>query len=203
MRILTIFTAAVGLIGLNTAGAAEAATTIPFSGTITGIGAGKLDSTCAPATSRGTLDPANSSASSGLGSFSYGHDWCFYGPVGPINGTFDLFFKGGDMHGTLAGLASPSGTVGLTNLNLSYTILSGTGKFSGATGSFGGIATADVRGRRPTSPLFTLGFTGDIIAPAVPEPATWAMMIVGFGAIGSVMRRKRASSAPFFGVRAS
>lgn len=30
---------------------------------------------------------------------------------------------------------------------------------------------------------------------AVPEPATWAMMILGFGAIGSVLRRRRAAFA--------
>jgi hypothetical protein len=28
----------------------------------------------------------------------------------------------------------------------------------------------------------------------VPEPATWAMMILGFGAIGFQMRRKRVSN---------
>jgi hypothetical protein len=27
-------------------------------------------------------------------------------------------------------------------------------------------------------------------AGAVPEPATWAMMLVGFGALGMVMRRR-------------
>ena len=31
--------------------------------------------------------------------------------------------------------------------------------------------------------------TGD--PPAVPEPATWAMMLFGFGAAGYAMRRKR------------
>ena len=29
------------------------------------------------------------------------------------------------------------------------------------------------------------------VPPAVPEPATWAMMLVGFGSIGSAMRRGR------------
>ena len=30
---------------------------------------------------------------------------------------------------------------------------------------------------------------------AVPEPATWAMMIVGFGLVGGAVRRRRASAA--------
>jgi hypothetical protein len=32
------------------------------------------------------------------------------------------------------------------------------------------------------------GFAGS--APAVPEPATWAMMLGGFGLLGAAMRRK-------------
>ena len=34
-----------------------------------------------------------------------------------------------------------------------------------------------------------------ITRPAVPEPATWAMMLLGFGGIGMVMRRKRRRDA--------
>lgn len=34
-----------------------------------------------------------------------------------------------------------------------------------------------------------LNYTGGVAIAAVPEPATWAMMIVGFGAIGSSLRR--------------
>ncbi|MES2755206.1 MAG: PEPxxWA-CTERM sorting domain-containing protein [Pseudomonadota bacterium] len=30
--------------------------------------------------------------------------------------------------------------------------------------------------------------------PAVPEPATWGLMILGFGAVGGVLRRKRETS---------
>ena len=32
---------------------------------------------------------------------------------------------------------------------------------------------------------------GTVVHPAVPEPATWAMMLVGFGGIGVTMRRRR------------
>ena len=37
-----------------------------------------------------------------------------------------------------------------------------------------------------------MGFTAEVSAPSgVPEPATWAMMLLGFGAVGSVLRRRR------------
>lgn len=189
MSAFKIYRAAICLAAIAATAPAYALTA--FNGTITGIGSGMLDSTCAPATSRGTLNAATSSGSSTIGSFTYDHNWCFNGPSGPINGVFDLFFGSDNVHGTLTGMASPSGTIGLTNLDLTYTILTGTGAFTGATGSFGGIATADARGRTPTSPLFTLNFTGGIEAPALPEPATWAMMLIGFGGIGLALRRRR------------
>lgn len=38
----------------------------------------------------------------------------------------------------------------------------------------------------------TAAFTGaGAIHPAVPEPSTWAMMLIGFGAVGAAMRRRR------------
>ena len=35
-----------------------------------------------------------------------------------------------------------------------------------------------------------ISFTGPAVAQGVPEPATWAMMMLGFGALGGVMRRR-------------
>ncbi len=47
------------------------------------------------------------------------------------------------------------------------------------------------------------GFGGQSIAQvnlsfvsAVPEPATWTMMLIGFGAVGMVIRRRRKMLAP-------
>lgn len=40
---------------------------------------------------------------------------------------------------------------------------------------------------------FTVGFD-TLAARAVPEPSTWVMMLLGFGAIGFAMRRKRAEA---------
>jgi len=38
-------------------------------------------------------------------------------------------------------------------------------------------------------------FRVDLPSDAIPEPATWAMMIVGFGGIGAMMRRRRSAPA--------
>jgi hypothetical protein len=40
-------------------------------------------------------------------------------------------------------------------------------------------------------------FTQTPATPAVPEPSTWAMMLLGFGAIGFAARRRRAQAVAF------
>ena len=37
--------------------------------------------------------------------------------------------------------------------------------------------------------------SGALFSPGVPEPATWAMMLLGFGAIGGMMRARRKQDA--------
>ncbi len=66
-----------------------------------------------------------------------------------------------------------------------------TGSFMGEF-SFAGLGTnaSDPLGLDATSRLFLKAqVTG--ASGAIPEPATWAMMIVGFGAIGAGLRRRR------------
>ena len=46
----------------------------------------------------------------------------------------------------------------------------------------GGVSSSSTQ---PTTPV-----------SAVPEPATWAMMLIGFGGIGLALRRKHALSTP-------
>jgi hypothetical protein len=38
-------------------------------------------------------------------------------------------------------------------------------------------------------------YTGDFTLSAGPEPATWALMILGFGAVGGAMRRRQSVAA--------
>ncbi|WP_240047704.1 PEPxxWA-CTERM sorting domain-containing protein [Sphingomonas panacisoli] len=42
---------------------------------------------------------------------------------------------------------------------------------------------------------FTTGYVAATATPAVPEPATWAMMLIGFGAVGGALRRRKAQVA--------
>jgi hypothetical protein len=44
-------------------------------------------------------------------------------------------------------------------------------------------------------PTFVLSFDGVLTVQAVPEPATWALMIAGFGLTGAALRRRRAACA--------
>ncbi|UZK67736.1 PEPxxWA-CTERM sorting domain-containing protein [Sphingomonas sp. M1-B02] len=46
----------------------------------------------------------------------------------------------------------------------------------------------------PTSNADSFGFSSTSVA-AVPEPATWAMMLLGFGVIGGFMRRRSPTAA--------
>ena len=50
-----------------------------------------------------------------------------------------------------------------------------------------GTYTFHIQGTRGNN----TSYSGGVAFAAVPEPATWAMMLMGFGAIGFAMRRRR------------
>lgn len=60
-----------------------------------------------------------------------------------------------------------------------------------------GSSSANILSGADNSINFTAtGGSGTLsLTAAVPEPATWAMMLVGFGAVGFSMRRKRTPAA--------
>lgn len=56
----------------------------------------------------------------------------------------------------------------------------------------GGVLTLDLRETFWTSEsTFQINFAEPITPPSVPEPATWATMLLGFGAMGVLMRFRR------------
>jgi hypothetical protein len=155
------------------------ASIVDFSGSMTGAGIVTPSAACAPIPFHGSITAAP--GTSPLGSFTYSHDVCTQAGVGPIVGTFVIDFGIDQFSGTLNGAGTADPTPGLFDLLINYTITGGTGRFVGATGSFVGSGTADPR-VRPS--IVSLSFQ------AVPEPSTWALMLLGMGAIGVTIRRR-------------
>ncbi len=140
----------------------------------------------------------SSSGTSNFGNFVLTHSHCIPGapnmdnPVQPLTeGEWLWDFEAGDtLFGSYSGQAVwDAGVVtGMEDL----LVLGGTGRFLGATGlilSRGRLGFGMVDGR--PAGIFNGTLEGAIDAPAIPEPATWGMMILGFGAVGLAVRRRR------------
>ena len=190
MRQMRLGFAAASAIAIACAAPAQAAV-LTFNGSATGLGNVTADAACAPR-GRGIINPASTSGSSTLGAFTYGHTVCTSGPPGgPIDGTFAINFGSDGFFGTLSGVTARNATVPtFFDFDIAYSILGGTGRFLGASGAFatgpGSGANINFQPSR-----ITLNFVnGAINAPAVPEPGTWALLILGFGSVGATMRRR-------------
>lgn len=183
MKMKSINRAAVSVAVMCGAVPVQAADVV-FNGSVTNA----VSNVGAPTCSSGfhTFVSAAAGTSPTLGAFTYSSDVC-QAAGQPIVGTFNIVLgNGGSFGGTQSGLATPiaftNGRPTLLSLLIDYTITGGTGAYAGATGSFVGRGTIDAS----SSPsLISLNFT------PLPEPATWAMMLVGFAGIGMAMRRRR------------
>lgn len=140
----------------------------------------------------GNLDP-DQGKTTGLGYQSFTDTFTFSLPGGVSSGSASAFV------GTL-GFRLLRTDVDFTNVTLNgkaFTSLFedflGTDlQVLGSTPLTAGLQTLSISGnsQRFGSYLGELSFTPDAAA-AVPEPATWAMMIGGFGLVGGAMRRRR------------
>lgn len=110
------------------------------------------------------------------------------------NGTFDWTFAAGELTGTFSGKGDTITRTASVNL-----VITG-GLLPGDTGQATGTATFD-----STNETITGSYAGTISAPrneqpgfgpvsAVPEPSTWAMMILGFAGLGFTAYRRRNSA---------
>lgn len=172
---------------LLTAALPASAEVVPFTGSVTGVSnLIGVDASCAPLSFRTAIDPSSTVGTSSLGNFTFGTSTCI-SPGGAISkGTFTIDFGTDQFSGTFDGGSTPTATPGISDTSWLFTILDGTGRWAGASGTFNGTGIADAR-TRPTH--VSIDFVGNI--NAVPEPATWTMMLLGFGGIGLVVRRRR------------
>ena len=162
---------------------------VSFTGSVTGastlIGP---DPSCGAGNFRTAIDPLSTDGDSSFGKFHFETSTCISPGGGTSSGTFHIYFATDQFSGTFAGGSTPTSTSGISATDWLFTILAGTGRFADASGTFDGTGIADATSR-PTH--VSIDFLGDINAPALPEPTSWALMILGFGAIGWAGRRQR------------
>lgn len=127
--------------------------------------------------------------------------------AGAFTDTFDFIlpFDGTSAGSVQATFTSPSNDLDFTAVDFNgnfFTLYNLPNLNAGALAAVvipAGIRTLTVKGISPgpagsySGHLSYTPVTPDPGGGAVPEPATWAMMIVGFGGVGAILRRQRAN----------
>jgi hypothetical protein len=139
-------------------------------------------------------DAFAASGSSTLGAFDYTASHCIAGfPPGPYtDGQFEWDFGDGTLEGTYSGSLASAGQPGQFNVTETLSFTSGSGRFAGAPGSamLSGLLQFGAFGGAPAS-FGTGSFVGTLDIPAVPEPGTWSLLLLGGAAMTAMRRRER------------
>ncbi len=112
--------------------------------------------------------------------------------LNPLGSTDDDNFRS---IGSLTGSGTSSGTWTLDGYLVDFIAVKASNSFVlyqlDKPASSGSWDTFDIPFRKNALDLSHIVFFGDVVT-AVPEPGTWALMLVGFGFVGHAMRRKKA-----------
>ena len=118
---------------------------------------------------------------------TYNLGFDYYAPQNGINNPFDatlsLLINGSTVSSVTAGGNQQPATPGQTWFNFSSTFTPVTSGPATLSFNFRGLGT--------TAADFAIDRV--FVTAAVPEPATWSMLILGFGLVGGAMRRRRTS----------
>ena len=194
----------VGVLGFYNGGASSAGTTGTYYGVSFGVSAiafclNTLGATCSNVSRGGLGDP--NSQRGGLwfrndaqaflnysGGFTTG--FSFYYSAIEEGGTIDVFDQPNGTGNILWRLTLPTTSSACSGFNASFC------PFVAAGVAFQGTAMSIGFGGAARTVVFDdLTFGSATPGGAVPEPATWAMLIMGFGAIGGTLRRRSARIA--------
>jgi hypothetical protein len=103
---------------------------------------------------------------------------------------------------SIAGMLGTSAINGLSGFQGSDNYFYTSGSFVDGSGlgftTVGGtsaslyFASAAQRYQLTTTSPFSSGYVTATATPAVPEPATWGMLLIGFGGVGFALRRRKA-----------
>ncbi|HEY2356230.1 MAG TPA: choice-of-anchor A family protein [Phenylobacterium sp.] len=104
---------------------------------------------------------------------------------------------GGDASSILWNFADAT-SLSFSGINMLGSVLAPNANYTGGWGQLNGqLIVKSFRDANGATQINAVAYKGGLLGlnPAsVPEPATWTMMIAGFGAIGAVLRRRRATS---------
>jgi hypothetical protein len=172
--------------------------TVSFAGSFQNVNPpASLGGRCAPARTvniGGGFGPA--SGTSSLGAFIASTSHCIVPPLptGYTDGIFSFDFGAGDLlTGTYDGVLSATANPGVFANVQNFLVTGGAGRLLGASGAFTGTGTVTFApGQLPFSDE---SLVGQIAAPGISEPASWAMLILGFVGAGAAIRRRRSNPA--------
>lgn len=198
MRVSSVASA---LLVLTTAAVPAAAVTIEFNGSRSNIdAAGPASPRCGSRNTANVVHNPPTSTSVGvsnLGAFTPTLSHCIQLPlVNDAPNPFDLgqftfdFGMGDTVFGTYSGVVNFVAPR-VYSITQTHIFTGGTGYYFGATGGIDSSGTLSFLTGRPT---VEQTFSGAIILGGVPEPSTWALLILGFGVVGGALRASRRQS---------